>query len=47
MRWLKSWRKKAKFKERVIKVFAENVEGKSIYMPRFLSPQKPPLDFYE
>ena len=47
VRWLKQWRKKTVYKERVIKLFAEDVEGMSIYLPRFLSPQRPPTDFYD
>ena len=41
--WVRSLRK-GKFAKRVIKVFGENINGKSVFLPRYLTPQKPPVE---
>lgn len=43
--WLeKIKKKKKKISKRNIKLWGENIEGKSVFLPRFISPMKPPFD---
>ena len=42
-KWLQSLKEEKKFKNRTIRLFAENIDGQSVFMPRYLRPegQKP------
>ena len=42
-KWLQSLKEEKKFKNRTIRLFAENLDGQSVFMPRYLRPegQKP------
>ena len=44
--WVRSI-KKGKFEKRNIKVFGENVNGQSVLLCRYITPQNPPTDVYD
>ena len=41
--WLEKIKKKKKLSKRNIKLWGENIEGKSVFLSRFITPMKPPF----
>ncbi|MCQ2816962.1 MAG: hypothetical protein MJ252_06830 [archaeon] len=48
-KWLKELKTQLKFKDRNIRLFAENFDGYSVFMPRYLKPEgeKPPDEIFD
>lgn len=45
--WAKQVASKFKQEKRLIKVFLENIEGQSVFIPRFLTPIRPPEGVFQ
>jgi hypothetical protein len=47
IKWLKKLKEKRVFGQRNIRVFVENFDGFSVFLPRYLKPQEPPRIVYD
>ena len=45
--WIKSIQNKFKQNPRVIKAFLEDIDGESVFIPKFLTPLRPPEQIYK
>ena len=46
-RWVKKFKNDIKYKERVIRLFGENIQGQSVFLPRYLISQEPPRELID
>ena len=46
LNWTRAFARKYRVRPRYVKLYLEDINGHSIFIPRYLSPVKPPAEIY-